>query len=110
MSYDQYEYYRRSSMAQALFYELTEKVIEYNDVYDLARYEHNRWNAFMRADGFTFGVKDVYIGKTHKDLKPFSGLKDADKRKDFEFMTVNKKVKIKSSKEPKKQTNNNDQV
>ena len=96
--YDRTEYYRRSSMAQAFFYELTYDKVEYQTVGELARFEHNRWNAFMRADGFvacqTKAQKDIVVRKTHHDLKHFHEIGSYEQSKDFAFLVKNDKVRI----------------
>ncbi len=97
--YESAEYFRRSSMAQALFYELTYNKIVYEDVNELARCEHNRWNAFMRADGFIAckakADKDNFVRKTHHNLTPFKELNTYDQSKDYAFLVKNNKVQIK---------------
>jgi hypothetical protein len=96
--YESAEYFRRSSMAQALFYELTYDKIVYENVDELAMYEHNRWNAFMRADGFvsckTKAEKDNFVRKTHHNLVEFHELTSYDQSKDFLFLVGNDKVRV----------------
>ena len=112
--YESAEYFRRSSMAQALFYELSYDKIVYENVDEFAMYEHNRWNAFMRADGFvackTGEEKDNFVRKTHHNLVEFQKLDRYDQKKDFHFLIENNKVKVKDKSKLKKQTNNNDQA
>lgn len=97
--YEQTEYFRRSSMAQALFYELTYEKIIYENIAELSRHEHNRWNAFMRADGFVAcsckNYKDTVVKKTHHNLTPFGELSDEDKAKDYSFYIACRRAKIK---------------
>lgn len=88
--YDRVEYFRRSSMAQAFFYQLIKKHgIVFENFVELAIAEHNRWNAFMRADGSvdceTDKHKDTFVKKTHHDLKNFFELRVSDQVKDCAF-------------------------
>jgi hypothetical protein len=96
--YESAEYFRRSSMAQALLYELTYDKIIYENVDELAMYEHNRWNAFMRADGFvsckTKAEKDNFVRKTHHNLVEFHELTSYDQSKGFLFLVGNDKVRV----------------
>ena len=93
------EYFRRSSMAQALFYDLEGGQSEFESLMELAEYEHARWNAFMRAEGYVLGKdeaeKDLFVKKVHRDLRPFDKLSFDDKRKDYAFIRANTDVKIK---------------
>ena len=86
-------------MAQALFYELTYEKIIYENIAELSRHEHNRWNAFMRADGFVAcsckNYKDTVVKKTHHNLTPFGELSDEDKAKDYSFYIACRRAKIK---------------
>lgn len=43
--------------------------------------EHDRWQTYMRANGFVYGKKNI-LAKTHKDLIDFSSLADDHKLKD----------------------------
>ena len=91
--YEHYEYYRRSSLCNALHDEF-KSVLGYvrrNDGSEtdriISEYEHRRWNAFMRSEGFTYGKEKDYIAKTHPDLIPYDDLSKAEKRKDDIVLT-----------------------
>lgn len=98
MSYNRYEYFRRSSMSQAFYEKLRTEIgivefssdtadpaeIAHNNV--LAIYEHMRWNAYMRSEGYIVTARKADrddIAKTHHDLIPFAGLSDIEKLKDL---------------------------
>ena len=44
--------------------------------------EHRRWNAYMRAEGFTYAEKRNNLAKTHNCLVPFAELSEKDREKD----------------------------
>ena len=93
-----YEYNYRSSMASALHRHLRRKLgiadfdkpaaeltEEERDL--LERVEHNRWNAYMRSEGYVYsGSPDAQsrddLAKMHHNLIPFDELSEEDKRKD----------------------------
>ncbi len=93
-----FEYNYRSSMASALHRHLRRKLnianfekpaeeltVEERDL--LERIEHNRWNAYMRSEGYVYsGDKDAStrddLAKMHHNLIPFDELSEEDKRKD----------------------------
>ena len=84
--FEKYEYHRRSSMARAVHLRILDKYGIDESKYteeDFKQIEHARWEAYMRAEGFTYkeGVKD-FIAKIHRDLKPFTALGEQDKEKD----------------------------
>ncbi len=84
--FEKYEYHRRSSMARAVHLRILEKYgIDEKSFTedDFKKIEHARWEAYMRAEGFTYkeGVKD-FVAKIHKDLRPFTSLSESDKEKD----------------------------
>ncbi len=99
-SFNQYEYFRRSSIAQALFaahlHELgilvLEKfaedeergVTEYAD--RIGKLEHNRWSVYMRTEGYVYGKEKDYINKTHGDL--VSNAELAENRKLLDHYTA----------------------
>ena len=85
--FKKFEYYRRASMAQALYYNvlaLNNLRPCYNDE-DLVKWEHARWNAYMRAEGYVYGSKKNNVMKTHKELVPFSQLDKKQWEKDLIF-------------------------
>ena len=83
-SYEKYEYYRRTSMATAVHVEVLNKLgLHMPEGEAQLRLEHNRWNAYMRAEGYVWDDSPrSHIAKTHPDLKPFEGLSEAAKAKD----------------------------
>ena len=76
--YEKYEYNRRSSMAQALHGQYREKLGLKDGANVTERedrvMEHNRWNAYMRAEGYVYGSKKNHVARTHTDLVPFDSL------------------------------------
>ena len=90
--FEQYEYYRRSSMMQAIYRDLrtmlgyvresdeTSRGRVNNDI--LRLYEHRRWNTYMRGEGYIWGEKKDHIAKTHPLLIPFDALPEEEKKKD----------------------------
>ena len=76
--YEKYEYNRRSSMAQALHGQYREKLGLKDSANVTERedrvMEHNRWNAYMRAEGYVYGSKKNHVARTHTDLVPFDSL------------------------------------
>lgn len=91
-AFNHYEYYRRSSMAQAIYRKLrgdlgfhkmddtTEEGRRNNHM--LRNYEHRRWNAYIRAEGYIRGDCKDHIAKTHTLLKPFDELPESEQMKD----------------------------
>ena len=88
--YNTYEYNRRSSMAQAMHLMARKLVCNSSDEETLKRNEHNRWNVYVRADGYTVSpeiaknvrLKKDTIAKIHPDLVTFAELPDETKAKD----------------------------
>ncbi len=86
--YERYEYYRRSSMAEALHYIFMKELGIVLGMEDgrfdaqITECEHKRWNAFMRAEGYVGGASKDDIAKTHRDLVPFDLLDFDTKKKD----------------------------
>lgn len=90
--YDKFEYFRRSSIAQAVYAEYREKCDlregDGNDAETLKRneilkeYEHRRWNVYMRTEGYVYGEERDDIAKVHPDLKPYQKLSEKERNKD----------------------------
>ena len=91
--FEKYEYYRSSSIAQAIYNEyLVEKIKEMRansgkdfgteDIVLFNDYEHRRWNAYMRAEGYVYCKSRNDLAKMHHDLIPFDDLPYDDKEKD----------------------------
>ncbi len=82
--YEKYEYYRRSSVSQALHIRFRENLglLYEDDLYKCKVLEHKRWNAYMRSEGYVLGDKDD-IAKTHHNLVPYEELSEEDKNKDI---------------------------
>lgn len=91
LSYDKYEYYRRASIAAAVYkYVITDNKIAFESTEIEKEFEHKRWNAFMRAEGYVFDPEEKnHIAKTHPDLKPYKNLTALEKEKDI-LVDINK--------------------
>ena len=50
--------------------------------WNLRKLEHRRWNAYMRAQGYTWAEKRNNLAKTHPCLVPFEELSLVDQEKD----------------------------
>ncbi len=74
--FESFEYHRRSTIANYVYLsEKTKMQIEIGyTAEELAKYEHNRWCAYMRAEGFKKGEEKNLIAKTHPDLIPYDDL------------------------------------
>lgn len=87
--YEKYEYYRKSSIAEsvhkAIIKELGIYAVDENGIVsdELAEYEHKRWSAYMRSEGYVYGTVKDDIAKTHYDLKPYKKLSKAEQDKDY---------------------------
>ncbi len=82
-SYSKYEYYRRSSMAEAIHAHLRGKLglvpgmVDKEVEEQIYKYEHNRWCAFIRAEGYILEPgKKSDLAKVHKSLIPYGELTD----------------------------------
>lgn len=89
--YNTYEYYRKSSMSEVLYSELRKSLgIELNDDQEtkdlISDYEHRRWNAYMRTEGYVYNATRDDIAKTHPSLIVFDDLSQAEKDKDTEVL------------------------
>ena len=81
--YNKYEYYRRSSAAEAMYMKFRSELVSGYDGEQLKEYEHKRWSAYMRSEGFIgLGEGKDYIAKTHASLIPYQELSQAEKDKD----------------------------
>ena len=80
--YNKYEYYRRSSIAEAIYINFREMLVTETNAEVLKEYEHKRWNAYMRSEGYVGGDKKDYIAKTHPSLIPYQKLSPEEKAKD----------------------------
>lgn len=95
--FNEYEYYRRSSTATAIHesYRARENVDEKTSVI----FEHMRWNAFMRTEGYIFSkAKDNPSSrndraKIHHNLHSFEGLNEKDIDKDHRIACGRKSEK-----------------
>lgn len=94
LAFEKFEYFRRSSVATALYEQMRKSmgiVPGISDEMDslISEYEHYRWNVYMRSEGYVYrynnGEKDE-ISKTHYDLTIFDNLSDTEKQKDV-FVT-----------------------
>ncbi len=95
--FEHFEYYRRSSTAQAVYLETYRLLAQKrnSDETPTQENEHKRWNAFMRAEGYVRCGKGKtdHIAKCHEDLVPFGKLEKHEKDKDEqgEVYAANKK-------------------
>ena len=49
---------------------------------EIGMFEHVRWNAYMRGEGYRYGSERLDIAKTHNNLVPVYSLSDEVLRKD----------------------------
>ena len=95
-----YDYNYRSSIAKALHEDLRKKLIELGYIDEIpgvykdwdkrtedeklaiGSFEHIRWNAYMRTEGYQYGEKRNDLAKQHHNLVPVNALSDEDLRKD----------------------------
>lgn len=109
MKYEQYEYYRESSLAkmhhrEASLDAMPKRLIchyvlptetperrrqvkpyvgcQCDNCQRRRRSEHMRWNAYMRSQGYVSGPRKATRGKVHADLKPFAELPLHEQLKD----------------------------
>ena len=83
LTYEKYEYYRRSSVSKALhvYYRRQLGLMNISDLEDKIL-EHKRWNAYTRAEGYVYNAVKDDIAKTHPDLIPYEQLSEREKNKD----------------------------
>lgn len=85
--FKKYEYYRRSSLAQALHAKYSAQIAEKfgvsTDSLEFGDCEHKRWMAYMRSEGYVYGEKKDDIAKTHPSLVPTARLSEEEFEKDF---------------------------
>ncbi len=91
--YEKYEYYRRSSISEAIHTKFRNGLGIIPNECDvpneiIALYEHRRWNAYIRAEGYVFGLKKDDIAKTHPDLIPYDKL--SKERRDIDHYIIAK--------------------
>ena len=86
--YNKFEYYRKSSMSEVLYSELRRSLgIELiHDKELVSDYEHRRWNAYMRTEGYVYNKTRDDIAKTHPSLIVFDDLSQEEKDKDTEVL------------------------
>ncbi|MBQ8747181.1 MAG: hypothetical protein IJZ08_04855 [Clostridia bacterium] len=52
------------------------------ELWNLRRLEHRRWNAYMRSEGYSYAPKRYDLAKVHHCLVPFDELSPEDQAKD----------------------------
>lgn len=110
--FENIEYYRRSTIANYVYLSEQSKLSIDKSKYSpekLAEYEHNRWCAYMRAEGYIWGKEKNHIAKTHPDLIPYDDLSDFKKEENLLFLN-NKKRKKKLIVTPLSDSDNDDSV
>ena len=80
--YNKYEYYRRSSIAEAIYLRFRDILMPDADPELLKEYEHKRWSAYMRSEGYIGGNQKDSIAKTHPLLIPYQSLSPEEQNKD----------------------------
>lgn len=86
--YEKYEYYRRSSIAEALHAHFRRELGLVPGFQggahdkEIEETEHKRWNAYMRGEGFVGAKVRNEVAKTHYDLIPYEELSQEEKDKD----------------------------
>ena len=102
-SFWEYEYNYNSSIATALHRrariacgipgaDKAEEDLTPQENAGIARLEHRRWNAYMRAEGYVYSGSTEKtsrndLGKSHFDLVPFYRLSEKEQRKDIRVAT-----------------------
>ena len=94
-SYSKYEYYRRSSMAEAMHAYMRKELglmpslVDEATKQEIFKQEHCRWCAFVRSEGYVFNatVKSD-LAKVHKSLRPYNALTDEVRMLDEIVLTV----------------------
>ena len=98
-SYERYEYFRHSSIAKEMHQRLKatskdmtakttclngghSQLCECENCVRRKKMEHNRWNAYMRSVGYSYGAKRSDRARLHIDLKNWSELSRWDRAKD----------------------------
>jgi len=90
-SFEKYEYYRNSSRAEAVYAMIRRNLgidVDQNGVTleKISEYEHMRWNAYMRSEGYVYGEAKDYVAKTHPDLKSYWELPLEERKKTEEIV------------------------
>ena len=81
-SYSKYEYFRRSSMAEAMHGYMRKSLGLMPSLVDektkklIFKHEHCRWCAFVRAEGYVARKTRSDLAKTHNNLRPYNELTD----------------------------------
>lgn len=81
-SYSKYEYFRRSSMAEAMHGYLRKKIGLMPSIVDeetkkqIFKHEHCRWCAFVRSEGYVSRANRSDLAKAHNNLRPYNELSD----------------------------------
>ena len=94
-SYAKYEYYRRSSMAEAMHAYMRKELglmpssLDDETKKKIYKQEHCRWCAIVRSEGYVYNetVKSD-LAKVHKSLRPYNALTDEVRMLDEIVLTV----------------------
>ena len=90
-NYNNFEYYRKSSISEVVYSELRKSLgIDLNDDPTnndlISEYEHRRWNAYMRSEGYVFKNDRDDVAKTHPSLTIYRKLSKNEQDKDLEVL------------------------
>ncbi|MBQ2823434.1 MAG: hypothetical protein IJF18_02535 [Oscillospiraceae bacterium] len=78
-----FEFNYRSSISASLFWQIRKKLGMNIEVSEENKHlEHQRWNAYMRSEGFRYSPKRNDVARLHHNLVPFDDLDDATKEYD----------------------------
>ncbi len=94
--FNSYEYNRKSSMSEVVYSEFRTSLgitllDDQSNAEILKDYEHRRWCAYMRSEGYVYGKIRDDIAKTHPSLKDYNELDKKEKQKDLDVLLVSEK-------------------
>lgn len=87
-----FEFNYRSSISASLFWQIRKNLGMNIEVSEENKHlEHQRWNAYMRSEGFRYSPKRNDVAKLHHNLVPFDDLDEATKAYDaYPIISVSK--------------------